>query len=278
LILNNCVSFKEESLYYPFGLTMAGISDKALKTQYAENKYRFNKGSELQNKEFSDGSGLGLYETPLRSLDPQLGRWWQIDPKSEAGINPDVLENQNSEDESEVGDLESLSPYASMGNASIRHNDPKGDVPCCGGTAIEFWKSSQGDVEASGEFAPAVEVGVTVVTGGLLLYDLVSSIPTAPAGSGGYTSGSTLGVPTGTAYQALHAPQPILLTLPADTKKPVKVESGSYTNSHESGKQYHGKGPRKRSQVSGRISDNALKTNCVGNKYSLKNRLLHPGL
>jgi Domain of unknown function (DUF6443) len=68
----------EETQYYPFGLTMAGISSKA--AGVLENKKQKFQGQELASKEFSDGSGLEMYEFKWRMDDPQTGRFWQVDP------------------------------------------------------------------------------------------------------------------------------------------------------------------------------------------------------
>jgi RHS repeat-associated protein len=72
--ISSClVSLLEETQYYPFGLPMNGISSKA--AGKVENKKKFN-GYE-ENKDLD----VNWLESFYRTYDPQLGRFWQIDPK-----------------------------------------------------------------------------------------------------------------------------------------------------------------------------------------------------
>jgi RHS repeat-associated protein len=96
----------EETHYYPFGLTMAGISSKA--AGGVENKIKYN-GIELEND-----LDLQTYDAQFRELDPQTGRWWEIDPVTDG--------------------YENLSPYASMYDNPLTYSDPLGNEgeACCG--------------------------------------------------------------------------------------------------------------------------------------------------
>jgi RHS repeat-associated protein len=122
----------EETHYYPFGLTMAGISGKALGTGKSSldcgcpNKKGFN-GNEIQNKEFSDGSGLEVYDFNARTFDQQIGRFIQLDPMV---FSEDFLEEKH-EVNGGAFNLNNLQVYAFAYNNPIRYNDPDGKCPNC---------------------------------------------------------------------------------------------------------------------------------------------------
>lgn len=103
VVAHNSGPLLEETHYYPFGLTMAGISSKALKNPYAENNNNYN-GIE-QTTEL----GLNQYDAFYRTLDPQLGRWWQMDPA--------------------IDNYPEINPYNCNFNNPISYSDPEGDDP-----------------------------------------------------------------------------------------------------------------------------------------------------
>ena len=95
---------QSENHYYPYGLT---ITSNALTTTIAN--YTLYKSGQLNNGDFSDGSGLELYNFNARFYDPQVGRWNSSDP---------LAEDQNS-----------FSNYHYCYGNPVIYSDPNGKKP-----------------------------------------------------------------------------------------------------------------------------------------------------
>lgn len=89
-----------EDHYYPYGLAIKLDQNPAVPTAQP-HKY--------QSIQLEQHFGLETYETYFRGLDPQIGRFRQVDPKA------DIMHD--------------ISPYASMNNNPVSYTDPMGDLP-----------------------------------------------------------------------------------------------------------------------------------------------------
>ena len=69
---DSCSSADGETHYYPFGLTMQGISSKAAGKLDSKTKF--------VGQELDDELGWNTYQFRFRTHDPQIGRFLQIDP------------------------------------------------------------------------------------------------------------------------------------------------------------------------------------------------------
>ncbi len=98
VVLSQTGRILQQNSYYPFGMLMSGLPAT---NNYTANKYLYN-GKELQ-----DEFGLDWYDYGARFYDPELGRWFAVDNKTEKYF--------------------SITQYAYAINNPIRFLDPDGD-------------------------------------------------------------------------------------------------------------------------------------------------------
>ena len=144
----------EETHYYPFGLTMSGISSQAANS--TPNKIKFQE-QELASKEFSDGSGLEMYEFKWRMHDPQTGRFWQIDPLAQKYVyNSTYAFSENKvTGHRELEGLEawSVNPTTVNGNPGLSATVTNANAPFSvtqGGATTGFFPNAQMNQQLGG--------------------------------------------------------------------------------------------------------------------------------
>jgi RHS repeat-associated protein len=104
----------EETHYYPFGLTMAGISSKA--AEGMENKEKT-----FQGQRFDDELDLDWVQFKYRNHDVQIGRFIEVDPLSEKYVynSPYAFSENKVTNAVELEGLESVNIPHLTGNSTV---------------------------------------------------------------------------------------------------------------------------------------------------------------
>ncbi len=254
----------EENNYYPFGLKHKGYNTNA--TSHIALKWKF------RNKELEDELGLNLYDYQARRYDAAIARWTSVDPAAEL--------------------MRRFSPYNYVFNNPLVFIDPDGMLPediivkgANGSSLTIATDLIDVTVDASSlglDFGGNHTIGGTdaVITG----LDIVGVLDPSPISDslaaglsfsqgdfwGGLASVAGAALPyagdlakgpkiakgVNKIMKAIESGSTAKSTVKAaakeSTEKAVKKQTGSYTNTHKSGKKYHGKGPESRAKQSGK--------------------------
>lgn len=164
----------QESHFYPYGMPKKGPWMENLNNPMA---YQFN------GIEKVDNFGLGVNMALYRTLDPELGVWWGVDPYAEA--------------------FAPMSPYCAMNASPLMYSDPQGDIPVpvitglIGAVGNLAYQGFSGNLNSGWDVVKAAGVGFAAGAAGGYVGQAFASAAAATTFSQAVLSGAATGAATG---------------------------------------------------------------------------------